>query len=194
LTPPRPDISGETPVAVSREMSRLEAEHDGRGPDETKADLNDEFLFCVMKDGLTTVERTLLSGGEQELARDVRLRLRKQLREDITGAVERITGHRVLAYESQVISIPITSSSGSCSGLASVRHRRRLREHRPRRGGGAPEGAAEACRAGERTAGAQVATASGRASSTRSVAWATARIRPPRGRRNPRWAVCWASC
>jgi uncharacterized protein YbcI len=106
VTPPRPEISGETLAAVSREMGRLKAEYYGRGPDEAKAFINDEFLFCVMKDGLTTVERTLLAGGEHDLVRDVRLRFQQQLREDFTGAIERITGHEVLTYQSQVLFDP----------------------------------------------------------------------------------------
>jgi uncharacterized protein YbcI len=99
-------LPGETLAAVSRELTRLKRELYGKGPEEVKAYQNDDFLFCVMRGGLTTVEQTLIQAREQPLVRQVRLRFQEQLRPQFVGAVERITGRRVLAYQSQVVFDP----------------------------------------------------------------------------------------
>jgi len=57
----------------------------------------------------------------------VRLRFQQQLREDFTGAIERITGHEVLTYQSQVLFDPDHVSRCSCWDLASGRAEAALR-------------------------------------------------------------------
>lgn len=97
-----PQLSGEQLAAIANEMVRIKAEFYGKGPTEAKAYQNDDVLLCVMKGGLTTVERTLLAGGEYDLVRDVRVKFQDQMRSTFEGAVERIAGRHVLCYESQI--------------------------------------------------------------------------------------------
>ena len=97
-----PKLSRETLAAIANEIVKLKAEHYGKGPLEAKAYQNDDVLVCVMKGGFTTVERTLLRGGNEALVREVRVRFQEQMMESFTGVVERVTGHRVLSYASQV--------------------------------------------------------------------------------------------
>lgn len=78
------EISGETLAAISREMVRLKAEHYGKGPREAKTYLCDDWLFCVLKGGMTTVERTLLEHGDSDLVRQVRLRFQTNMTESFT--------------------------------------------------------------------------------------------------------------
>ncbi len=103
-----PPISGEALAAVSRELVRMKAQHYGKGPMETKTYANDNFLFCVMKGGLTRVEETLVAGGEAALVRTVRPRFQEQVREMFVSSVEEIVGRKVLAYESQILFDPDT--------------------------------------------------------------------------------------
>jgi uncharacterized protein YbcI len=102
----RDQLSGETLAAVAREMTRLKRELYGRGPEEAKAYQNDNFVFCVMRGGLTTVEQTLIQARDQPLVRQVRQRFQDQMRDQFTGAVERVTGRRVLSYESAILFDP----------------------------------------------------------------------------------------
>lgn len=99
-------LPGETLDALGREVSRLKADLYGKGPEETKTFQNDHFLFCIMKGGLTTVERTLLEARDAALVREVRLRFQDQMRDRFVDVVERITDRRVLGYQSQVIFDP----------------------------------------------------------------------------------------
>lgn len=99
-------ISHETFAAISREMVRIKAQHYGKGPTQAKTYLCDDFLFCVMKGGMTVVERNLLEHGDAELVRTVRLRFQENMSETFKDAVQRLTGHNVLSYHSQVMFDP----------------------------------------------------------------------------------------
>lgn len=99
-------ISGETLAAISREMVRLKAQHYGRGAVEAKTHLNDDFLFVVLKGGMTKVEETLVGSGDEALVRQVRLRFQEQMSAAFTDAVEKLTGRKVLQYQSQVVFNP----------------------------------------------------------------------------------------
>ena len=83
-------------------MVRLKAQHFGKGATEAKTYLCDDWLLCVLKGGTTTVERTLLRHGQDDLVRQVRLRFQESMDESFTGVVERLTGRPVLGYASQV--------------------------------------------------------------------------------------------
>lgn len=102
----RREITGETLAAISREMVRLKAERYGKGPVEAKSYLCDGWLFCVLKGGITPVERNLLDHGEGGLVRQVRLRFQETAAETFTDAVARLTGRSVLTYQSQILFDP----------------------------------------------------------------------------------------
>ena len=99
-------ITGEQLAAITREMVRIKSQHYGRGATEAKTYQCDSFLFCVLKGGLTKVEHNLLEHGEERLVREVRLRFQQTNAKAFHEAVERITGRRVLTYESQVLFSP----------------------------------------------------------------------------------------
>lgn len=100
------ELSGETLAAISREMVRLKAEHYGRGSSEAKTYACDDWLFCVLKGGMTRVEQTLLEHGERELVRQVRMRFQANMDHSFKDVVEQLTGRGVLGYVSQVMFDP----------------------------------------------------------------------------------------
>ena len=102
----KPPITGGQLAAVSNELVRLKAHHYGKGPVGAKTYLNDNFLFCVMRGGFTTVEQTLIAGGDEALVRAVRLRFQDQMTVVFRDAVEKITGRRVVGYQSQMLVQP----------------------------------------------------------------------------------------
>ncbi len=55
---------------------------------------------------MTQNEKTLLDAGERQLVRGYRLRFEEVMAEQTTEAVERITGRKVLGYQSQIIFEP----------------------------------------------------------------------------------------
>ena len=102
----RKEITGEMLAAISAEIVRLKAHHYGKGPLEAKSYSNDNYVFCVMKGGLTRVEETLIASGDEALVRQVRLRFQEQMHTVFRDAVEKITGRVVIGYNSQLIVNP----------------------------------------------------------------------------------------
>jgi uncharacterized protein YbcI len=91
---------------ISNAMVGLMKEFYGKGPTEAKTYINDQYIFCVMKGGLTRNEQTLLDRGEEMLVRQYRLRFQEAMADVTTESIERITGRRVLAYHSQIVFDP----------------------------------------------------------------------------------------
>jgi uncharacterized protein YbcI len=103
---PPTTIPGEQLAAITREMVRIKSQDYGKGATEAKTYQCDNFVFCVLKNAFTTVERNLLEHGDAALVREVRLRFQHHTGDTLTEVVERITGRRVLTYESQVLFDP----------------------------------------------------------------------------------------
>jgi len=97
-----PEHTGEVLAAVSNAIVRVLSELYGRGPTKAKTYVVDDYVFCVMEDFLTTVERTLVDHGHEDLVRAVRLTFQEAVADRFTSAVEEITGRRVVTYHSQV--------------------------------------------------------------------------------------------
>src|SRR3712207_3938668 len=74
----------------------------GRGPTKAKTYLLDDYVVTVLEDLLTTVERTLVARGEEDLVRRVRLTFQQAEAHRFIQAVEEILGRKVLTYHSQV--------------------------------------------------------------------------------------------
>jgi uncharacterized protein YbcI len=99
-------IPRETLASVANEIVRLKAQYYGKGPTEAKAYLNDEVLVVVLKGGLTTVERTLLEAGKEDLVREVRLCFQQAMEQNFIDGVQRLTGIKVASYMSQIVFDP----------------------------------------------------------------------------------------
>jgi uncharacterized protein YbcI len=101
-----PEISRESLAAVANEIVRLKAQYYGKGPTEAKAYMNDDVLVVVLRGGLTTVEKTLLDAGDEDLVRRVRLRFQEVMEQNFMDAVQRLTDFKVLTYMSQIVFDP----------------------------------------------------------------------------------------
>jgi uncharacterized protein YbcI len=94
--------AGEALAAVSNGIVRLFADFYGRGPERAKTYLlENRYLVCVLKETMTTVERTL-APIDPDLVRTVRLVFQEAMADSFTGVVEKAMGRRVLAYHSQL--------------------------------------------------------------------------------------------
>jgi uncharacterized protein YbcI len=86
---------------ISNSMVRLYREHFGKGPTGAKTYVLDDLVICVMRDGLTTVEKTLFEQGRGDAVREMRAAFQDAVSERFTGAVESLTGRKVVAFLSQ---------------------------------------------------------------------------------------------
>ena len=87
---------------MSNAVVRILSECYGRGPTKAKTYVFDNYVVCVLEDFLTTVERTLVEKGREELVRTVRLTFQEAVADRFTSAVAEIMGREIVAYHSQV--------------------------------------------------------------------------------------------
>ena len=82
-------------AAVSNAVVAIFSECYGRGPTKAKSYAFDNFVVTVLEDLLTTVERTLVNNGEQDLVRRVRLTFQEIVADRFKDAVAEAMGRPV---------------------------------------------------------------------------------------------------
>jgi uncharacterized protein YbcI len=98
------DAHGEELAEITNGIVRLFSEYYGRGPTRAKSYLlDDTYVVTVLRDTLTTVERTLVEAGEAGQVRSVRLTFQEAMAEEFKNVVEQAIGRRVAAYHSQLL-------------------------------------------------------------------------------------------
>jgi len=93
---------GEALAAISDGLTHLHMRYYGRGPAKAKAHFVDDLIVCVLWNGFTTVEETLLQRGEKEAVEAFRRTFQETMEERFTTVVEEATGRTVRAYLCQV--------------------------------------------------------------------------------------------
>jgi uncharacterized protein YbcI len=93
-----PSPTGTVSSAISNAVVRLVAEYTGRGPTRARTYVNDDFVAVVLQDTLTRGERSLAHDGRSELVLRTRKAYQDTMGKDLVGAIEEITGRKVLAF------------------------------------------------------------------------------------------------
>jgi uncharacterized protein YbcI len=91
---------GSVAAAVSRHVVRLFAEYTGRGPTKARTIIGDNVVVCVTQSSMTKAERRLVQEGESDLVVSIRRKFQSVMRDDLVGAVEAVTGRKVLSFMS----------------------------------------------------------------------------------------------
>jgi uncharacterized protein YbcI len=95
---------GEALAEITNGIVRLFSNYYGRGPTRAKSYLlDDTYVVTVLRDTLTTVERTLAETGHGDQVRSVRLTFQEAMAKEFIGVVEAALGRRVAAYHSQLL-------------------------------------------------------------------------------------------
>jgi uncharacterized protein YbcI len=76
-------------------------EHYGRGPIKAKTYVLDNLIVCVLSDGFTAIERTMMEGGEPDRVLDMRRDFQRMMKQRYSEMIEQLTGRKVLAFLSQ---------------------------------------------------------------------------------------------
>jgi uncharacterized protein YbcI len=97
-----PPMDGALRSAISQAIVRIHAEHYGKGATQAKTYVWDNLLVTVLRDVLTTAERTLVGVDRADTVRDVRTTFQFTMEQTFRSAVERLTGRRVHSFMSQV--------------------------------------------------------------------------------------------
>ena len=98
---------GDDLAEITNGIVRLFSEYYGRGPTRAKTYmLENRYVVTVLRDTMTTVERTLAQRGEQDMVRRVRLTFQEAMAASFKGVVEDVLGRKVEAYHSQILIEP----------------------------------------------------------------------------------------
>jgi uncharacterized protein YbcI len=89
---------GQLNAALSKAIVQLHNQHLGRGPTKGHAFYRGKVVVVILEDTLTKAERSLIAAGKTDAVRDVRRQLLDTMRPDLVGAVERLTGCRVVSF------------------------------------------------------------------------------------------------
>ena len=93
---------GEALSAISNGLAHLHMRFFGKGPTKAKTTVVDDLVVCVLWDGFTVVEQTLLKRGETGAVEAFRRTFQSTMEPQFTEVVENATGRKVNAYMSQV--------------------------------------------------------------------------------------------
>lgn len=86
---------------ITNAMVRIYKEQFGRGPTKARTDYaGPDALLATIHNSLTTSERNLLALDEHQRVREIRLFFQHASEREFVGAVEEITGRKVLAFVS----------------------------------------------------------------------------------------------
>jgi uncharacterized protein YbcI len=87
---------------ITNRIVALMREHYGRGPIKAKTYVLDNLIVCVLGDGFTAIEKTMMEGGEPERVLEMRRDFQRYMKDRYSEMVEELTGRKVLAFLSQV--------------------------------------------------------------------------------------------
>ena len=87
--------SGSSGARISTGAVQLFRKYTGRGPSKAHTTVNDEVVFVVLRETLTTGERTLIAAGEEEQVLSVRRAYQQAMRRELTELVEEEVGRSV---------------------------------------------------------------------------------------------------
>jgi uncharacterized protein YbcI len=97
----RPLTGGRLLSEITNRIVALMREHYGRGPIKAKTYVLDNLIVCVLSDGFTAIERTMMEGGEPERVLDMRRNFQRMMKQRYSEMIEALTGRKVLAFLSQ---------------------------------------------------------------------------------------------
>jgi uncharacterized protein YbcI len=87
---------------ISDGLASLHTQYYGRGPSMAKTYAVNDTVLCILREGFTTVERTLIDEGRPEAVHEIRRTFQAAMEKQFTQVVEEATGMKVVAYMSQI--------------------------------------------------------------------------------------------
>jgi uncharacterized protein YbcI len=96
-----PREGGELLAAISTRIVAMLREFYGRGPMKAKTYALDDLIVCVLRNGHTPIEQTMVEGGEPDKVLTMRRDFQRMMGERYTSTIEELTNRKVVAFLSQ---------------------------------------------------------------------------------------------
>jgi uncharacterized protein YbcI len=121
----RPLAGGRLMAEITNRIVAFMREHYGRGPIKAKTYVLDNLIVCVLSDGFTAIERTMMEGGEPDRVLEMRRDFQRMMKERYSEMIEALTGRNVLAFLSQAhvepdLTIEIFLMDGPLAGFGAL--------------------------------------------------------------------------
>ncbi len=104
----QPLVGGRLLAEITNRIVAFMREHYGRGPIKAKTYVLDNLIVCVLSDGFTAIERTMVEGGEPNRVLDMRRDFQRLMKRRYSEMIERSPGARCLPSSARPISSPIS--------------------------------------------------------------------------------------
>jgi uncharacterized protein YbcI len=98
---PIPLEGGRLLSEITNRIVVMMREHYGRGPIKAKTYVLDNLIVCVLSDGFTAIERTMMEGGEPDRVLEMRRDFQRLMKGRYSEMIQALTGRKVLAFLSQ---------------------------------------------------------------------------------------------
>ena len=98
----RNNTDGAAAMAICNAITRALKRSSGKGPTKVKAYTTHDHVAVVVQDMLTTLERTLVQDGHEQLVRDARQLLTARVANECRATIEQATGRRVVGWQTEV--------------------------------------------------------------------------------------------
>ena len=85
---------------ISRSLVVLTKARTGKGPTKTRTYINDDLVVCVLRDGMTQAEKTLVADGNRQTVRQLRSNLQTSFQPEAVAMVERTMERKVISFMS----------------------------------------------------------------------------------------------
>jgi uncharacterized protein YbcI len=120
-----PLAGGRLLAEITNRIVAFMREHYGRGPIKAKTYVLDNLIVCVLTDGFTAIERTMMEGGEPDRVLEMRRDFQRMMKQRYTAMIQELTGRTVLAFLSQAhvqpdLTIEIFLMDGPLAGFGAL--------------------------------------------------------------------------
>jgi uncharacterized protein YbcI len=105
VTPPAASartIDGPAAMTICNAITGALKQSCGKGPTQVKAYNTHDDLAVVVHDMLTTLERTLVHDGHEQLVREARQVLIERVAKECRSTIEQATGRQVVGWQTEV--------------------------------------------------------------------------------------------
>jgi uncharacterized protein YbcI len=92
---------GELLSAISTSIVSILRENYGRGPTKAKTYVLDDLVVCVLRNGFTALEETMMAEGKKGEVVEMRHEFQKMMGARYKEKIEELTGRNVVAFLSQ---------------------------------------------------------------------------------------------